>query len=114
MRKRLENYLSYMDKLREEQWVKDMTMEEREHLRQEVLVQIGFFQHERMIHLLVTLAFAILSIGSLVGCFITSSIAMIVMTILCLALLIPYVFHYYILENGVQRLYEDYDAVCMK
>ena len=81
---------------------------------EEHLVQIGFFQHERLVHLIVTITFAILTMLAMLGCFLTDTPAMLVLTILCLVLLVPYVRHYYILENGVQRLYRDYDALNRK
>lgn len=49
-----------------------------------VRAHIGFFQHERLAHELVMLVFA---------------------------LLIPYIKHYYNLENGVQQLYVVYDEL---
>ena len=68
--------------------------------------QIAFFQHERLVHLIVTLFFAIMMI-----------MAMLFSKILSLAflvLLIPYIAHYYFLENQVQALYKDYDKLYEK
>lgn len=78
------------------------------------LVQIGFFQHERLIHLIVTVTFAILEM--LTVCMIVSAFtpSMCVLALLLLVLLIPYVRHYYILENEVQRMYEQYDKIIAK
>ena len=73
------------------------------------MIQISFFQHERLIHLIVTITFALLTIISLVACLFVMNVALIILTILFLALLIPYVRHYYILENSVQELYKRYD-----
>ena len=111
MEERLKRYLKYMEELQEMGKWEALSEEERIHLRQELLVQIGFFQHERLVHLIVTITFAILTMLAMLGCFLTDSPAMLVLTILCLVLLVPYVRHYYILENGVQRLYRDYDAL---
>jgi len=63
------------------------------------------FQHERLIHLLVTLfvaLFAILAIGWLL---LQPSLAAGALAALLLALTAGYLLHYYRLENGVQRLY---------
>ena len=57
------------------------------------LDKIAFFQHERLIHLIVTCLFSILTI----------------LVLICL--LIPYILHYYYLENGVQYLYKQYDKL---
>ena len=67
-----------------------------------MLVSIGFFQHERLIHLLVTLAFAVMTILSLLMT--VQEFYFIPLFVLFLVLEIPYVLHYYRLENGVQKL----------
>jgi Ca2+/Na+ antiporter len=72
---------------------------------------ILFFQHERLIHLLVTILFALLTFGSLVTFLVTEFLPVIALFVLFLALLIPYIFHYYHLENGVQQLYDLYDQL---
>lgn len=77
----------------------------------EMLVQIGFFQHERLIHLLVTLAFAIFAILSMFFYLITEQIMVLVLFFAFMVLLIPYIKHYYLLENGTQKLYELYDKI---
>ena len=73
---------------------------------QSMLVSIGFFQHERLIHLLVTLAFAVMTIFSLLMT--VQEFYFIPLFLLFLALEVPYVFHYYRLENGVQKLQKMY------
>lgn len=78
---------------------------------EEHLVQIGFFQHERLIHLLVTLAFAFFTLGGILAVLLTGEFAAIVLTVLFLVLLIPYIMHYYLLENEVQKMYGQYDKI---
>ncbi len=85
--------------------------EELERRRQEMLVQIGFFQHERLIHLIVTVTFAVLAFLTLIGCVLSFQIPLLLLELLLLVLLIPYIRHYYILENGVQKLYTYYDIL---
>lgn len=80
----------------------------------EILVQIGFFQHERLIHLLVTLAFAIFGVLSLFFYLLTEQIMVLVLFFSFLVLLIPYIKHYYLLENGTQELYKLYDEIKKK
>lgn len=69
-------------------------------------VNIGFFQHERLVHLIVTMTFALLTVISLGLAM--AEIYLLPLFMLFLALEVPYVFHYYRLENGVQRLQELY------
>ena len=86
---------------------------------EEHLTQVAFFQHERLIHLIVTVLFAILEIMSILGTVILAAmdkgnIALSIMTVLLLVLLIPYIRHYYILENEVQKMYGQYDELLKK
>ena len=83
-------------------------------LKEELSVKIGFMQHERLIHLLVTILFALLLFMCLIAFFVSGNLGMLAAAVLMLALLIPYIAHYYFLENGVQRLYKIYDDVCEK
>lgn len=95
----------------EEQTAGDLAPEEKKALRDELLTQIGFFQHERLIHLIVTATFAILTLSALVFSFLYESLTGYLLLALLLVLLIPYIRHYYILENGVQKLYQYYDRL---
>jgi len=74
-----------------------------------------YFQAERTIHLIITLFFALFSILLSITSVITGNLAFLVLTALVLVLLIPYIFHYYKLENGVQSLYQiDKDLLDLK
>lgn len=69
--------------------------------------QISYFEHERLVHLLVTLFFGLfLLISFLATIILTDKALILVLDFLFLLLIIPYIFHYYGLENGVQRLYK--------
>ena len=78
---------------------------------QEHLVQIGFFQHERLIHLIVTVTFAVLTLMSFVASLVVGMPALLALTLLFVVLLIPYIMHYYTLENEVQKMYVQYDRI---
>lgn len=87
------------------------TKEEWDKMAREHIIQISFFQHERLIHLLVTITFAILTIATVLFDVFYFSIGVVILTILLLILLIPYIRHYYILENSVQQMYDQYDKI---
>ena len=72
---------------------------------------ILFFQHERLIHLLVLITFAFLTFGSLALFLTTNFLPVIALFVLFFVLLVPYIFYYYHLENGVQKLYDLYDQL---
>lgn len=107
MAKRLKSYLAFMDKAKD----KNRTKEEREEFLKEMLVQIQFFQHERLIHLIVTVCFALLLMLALLGCYLTPDFGLFALAALFFGLLVPYIKHYYLLENGVQKLYSYYDTI---
>jgi len=88
-----------------------LSEEEKEKQKKELLIQIQFFQHERLIHLLVTSLVAILELLSLLACVLAPSITTFILMGLFLVLLLPYIYHYYILENGVQTLYTYYEQL---
>lgn len=82
-----------------------------EELLLSVRTHIGFFQHERIVHELVMILFALLSVAGILFFVAKPDIGVFALDVLFFALLIPYIKHYYGLENGVQRLYEAYDAL---
>lgn len=67
--------------------------------------QIGYLQHERLIHLLVTLFFGLCALLLFLFFLLHPQAVATTLILLVLALLIPYVVHYFRLENGVQRWY---------
>ena len=67
--------------------------------------QIEYVQHERLVHLLVTLFFGLCTLLTLLFLVLHPQIPMGVLLLLLLVLLVPYLAHYYRLENGVQRWY---------
>ncbi len=75
------------------------------------LIQIGFFMHERQVHLLVTLTFALLTVGCMLYAVAAPSLGMLLLIAAFLCLLVPYILHYYLLENGVQKMYAQYDRM---
>ena len=83
-------------------------------LKKEILVKIQFMQHERLIHFLVTMMFAILLIMCFAAFLLSENMGMLAAALLMLVLLVPYIGHYYFLENGVQKLYDIYDKICEK
>lgn len=76
--------------------------------------KIAFFQHERLIHLIVMCLFAIVTCGTIICIAVTGKITLIPLAVLLLVLLIPYIKHYYFLENQTQALYKDYDKIVQK
>lgn len=85
-----------------------------EALAKEHLVKTEFFQHERLVHLIVMVLFALMTLGTLISFVVTESVGLLVLTVLFVGLLIPYIRHYYFLENQTQELYKDYDKICEK
>lgn len=105
MEKRLKIYLVYL----EEHCKARLTEEEAATIKKDLLIQIGFFQHERLVHLIVTITIALVTLLTFFCSLSDSSVSLYALMALFLILLVPYIRHYYILENGVQKLYRYYD-----
>ncbi len=80
-------------------------------IKKELLAEIQFWQHERLIHLMVTFLFALLTMSTFFVFVFYQSIAVLVLLLALLILLVPYIMHYYRLENGVQTLYVFYEEL---
>ena len=107
MKKRILEYRERIDLLLEQQpegicW---------QDVLQEHLAQISFFQHERLVHLIVTITIALMTMISLFMLLVTSQIAVIALLVMLLVLLVPYIMHYYLLENETQDMYNQYDKL---
>lgn len=107
MKERIVNYLAYIDEL----LASDDSSIDYDNLIKEHLIQIGFFMHERFIHLIVTVIFALLTFGSIFAFLYFGGVGLLALTVLFLVLLFPYICHYYRLENGVQKMYKQYDEM---
>jgi len=95
---------AYMDFVRLQIKGKNITGEFLEML----LTRIKFYQHERLIHLIVTMTFAIMTVISFFMLVTEGTAAAVLLSVLFLCLTVPYVMHYYFLENSVQALYKLY------
>lgn len=82
-----------------------------EQLREYHRTRIKFAQHERLIHLLVTLAFALFFLLSVFLAMLVEKTGTLLLSLLFLALLVPYIIYYYRLENSVQKWYRIYDHI---
>ena len=76
------------------------------------LIKISFFQHERLIHLFVTMFYMVMFLlFTALGCI---HYIFLVIMLIALVFVICYVIHYFRLENGVQYLYKQYDMMLQK
>lgn len=107
MKERIVNYLAYIDSILNA----DDADTDYDKLIKEHLVQIGFFMHERLIHLIVTVLFAIGTFMTIFAYLALNNLGLLILTMLLIILLVPYIMHYYRLENGVQKMYRQYDEM---
>jgi len=68
-------------------------------------MQVDYVQHERLVHLFVTLFFGICVLLTLLFLILHPRVLVGILLFLLLVLLVPYIIHYFRLENGVQRYY---------
>ena len=110
MKKRIVAYLEYIDKLlNEDKGAVDWDKEIEKHLN-----QIAFFSHERLVHLIVFALVAVCTVVSILAMVVSEKIVIFPLIVLLFVLLIPYCMHYYLLENSVQRMYDQYDEMIRK
>ena len=74
----------------------------------DLLTNIKFFQHERLIHLIVTVFVGISTILFFGIALENELISFIILALITLVLFVFYILHYYFLENSVQELYKHY------
>ena len=109
MKKRILAYLAYIDGLLESDEERDWEKEIKLHLD-----QIGFFMHERLVHLLVFILVAVCTVMCILAFVLSSAVMLLPLILLLFVLLVPYCMHYYLLENSVQRMYQQYDEMIGK
>lgn len=92
-------------------FLNDPKPEELSALRKETLVQLGFMQHERFVHFLVCMlvGLAFFIVLGLVLYFRT--VGLFLLDVLLLGMLVPYLLHYYFLENTTWRIYVLYNQL---
>lgn len=73
--------------------------------------RIDFFQHERLIHLIVTLFFGLINLLTTFAASSMEIIGVVFLMPILLIMLVVYVWHYFQLENGVQKLYRLDDEI---
>ena len=104
MTKQIKAYLALLEQF----FSVEHETEELLKMRGELLQRIAFYQHERLVHLLVMLFIAVFFLISLALMLTVGGWGPITLTILFLGLLVPYIKHYYFLENSVQKMYTYY------
>lgn len=85
-----------------------------EALKREHLVQIEFIQHERLIHLMVTIMCCILLFIGLCVFFLSDLMPFMIINGLLLILVFCYLIYYFYIENSTQKLYRLYNKICAK
>ena len=109
MKRRITQYIDYIDGL-----LKGEVEQDWDDVIEKHLIQIRFFAHERLIHLIVFALVAICTVISIMTFLATSKLEIIPLIVMLFVLLIPYCAHYYLLENDVQKMYEQYDEMVGK
>ncbi|MBR4178345.1 MAG: hypothetical protein IKR57_03245 [Bacilli bacterium] len=73
--------------------------------------KISFFSHERLIHLIVTMFFALFTILFIFMFLVLNNYILLIICAIMIVILLFYIVHYYFLENSVQYLYTLYDKL---
>ena len=102
MKKYMDNYIIDLEQKIEKKEVNQEVLEE-------LLIKLEFFQKERIIHLMITLFYALFTV--IFVCHIKDSIMYFIFALFMMCFLIPYIIHYFRLEARVQYLYQIYDKI---
>ncbi len=102
MKKYIDDYI-----LMVEEKIKEKSVDQK--LEEDMLIKIEFFNKERIIHLLITLFYAVFTI--LFVCHIRDSVMYLIFALFMVCFLIPYIIYYFKLESRVQYLYKLYDKI---
>lgn len=107
MRKKIKQYVKQVDeRLANPPDGVDYEEEQRKHL-----IQIQFFMHERLVHEIIMVLFALVTVMVFLATVLYPQWVFAALLFALLVLLIPYIMHYYVLENSVQYMYEQYDEM---
>jgi len=87
------------------------SLKELERILSEHLDKIEFMQHERIVHFLVTLMFAVILCIFICATVFSENLMFAVLDVIIMVLLGFYIKHYYFLENTVQKMYKVYDEL---
>lgn len=101
MTKQIRAYLAVLEQF----FSVEHPVEELLKMRGELLQRIAFYQHERIVHLIVTMSFGVFFMLSLILYLNIGGAGLLLLTMLFLAMLAAYIKHYYFLENSVQKMY---------
>ena len=85
--------------------------EELEEIFSEHKDKIAFMQHERIVHFLVTMMFAVILTIFMAAVLFLENLMLLVLVTMIIILLGFYIKHYYFLENTVQEMYRVYDRI---
>lgn len=108
MKEYLYSYIEEMDMILKS----DKSKEDLKIIKEEHLNKINFFQHERLIHLIITLFYALAFIIFVILGTIFAGFYLI--SLILMFFVIFYIIHYFNLENGVQYLYKQNDLLNQK
>lgn len=104
--------------LEHERWITGLLKSEEDRdwftVRDYHMAQIGFMQHERFVHLIVTLVFALILLASIAATVIYPVWQLLLIDTILTVVETIYIIHYYRLENGVQRWYRIYQQICSR
>lgn len=97
MKKQINDYLKYLENNKVD--------------KKDLLVKISFYQHERLIHLIVTCLVAISAILFTFMGLLLNNYLLLIVSIILFILFTFYILHYYFLENSIQKMYLYYDKI---
>ena len=99
MTRQIKEYLTHL----EEYFSSAHTPAQNAAERETMLRRIAFYQHERIVHLLVMLGFAVFFLLALLMFLLKGGVGLAALAVLFLALLVPYIRHYWFWRTPCRR-----------
>lgn len=102
MNKYIDNYIKYVENIIDNKKATNDIIDD-------LVKKIDFFNKERIIHLIITLFYALFTVIFI--CHIRISVLYLICALFMICFLIPYIVYYFKLEAKVQYLYKLYDKI---
>lgn len=87
------------------------TRKDCERIIEQHIRQIAFFQHERLIHIIITAVIGLVTFGAFFFVIAAFNFGILAIFIALLVLLVLYVKRYLTYENGIHKMYAQYDQL---
>lgn len=110
MGKRIQKYVEFVKAFN----INGCSREEAVKMRDEMMEQMNIFLKERLIYLLMIIAIAVLTMMCYICVQVSDSTVFMLLAMILIILLLPLIRLYFVIDGGIQTIYEYYDRIAEK